>query len=75
MNPANWKREHQVALCVAVVLGAALGALTLYLATNTSGSPIDLWLWRRSWTELALWPVMGAIIAGGIVYVHQLLRS
>lgn len=74
MNPANWKREHQVALCIAIALGAALGGLTLYLATGAGSPTLDVWLWRRSWPELILWPAMGAIIAGGIVYVHQLLR-
>ena len=32
MNPLNWKREHQVALGIAAVIGAVLRILTGYLA-------------------------------------------
>jgi hypothetical protein len=31
MNPLNWKREHQVALSIAAVIGAVLGILIGYL--------------------------------------------
>ena len=31
MNPFNWKREHQVALGIAAVIGAVMGILIGYL--------------------------------------------
>jgi hypothetical protein len=31
MNPLNWKREHQVALGIAAVIGAVMGVLIGYL--------------------------------------------
>ena len=34
MNPLNWKREHQVALGIAAVIGAVLGILTGYLGSG-----------------------------------------
>lgn len=75
MNPANWKREHQVALGVAMLVGAALGILALYLSTQPPGGYLSLWLWRRDWAELFVWPAIGALLGGGVVYVRQLLRQ
>jgi hypothetical protein len=75
MNPLQWKREHQAALCIAMVLGAVVGVLTLYVTTKTSSGDVSLWLWLRGWEPVFWWGGIGAAIGAGIVYVRHLLRA
>jgi hypothetical protein len=78
LDPRRWRTEHQVALMVAMALGG-LGGLVF------SASHIDFykaWLlsvWDASILtgdviRVLLWTLFGALIAGGGVYVIQMLR-
>ena len=80
MNPLNWKREHQVALGNAAVIGAVLGILTGYLvyaiAQGTGGAiSFGRWLEYSIWAAALLWAIVGALIVGGSVYVRRLFRE
>ena len=78
-DPRRWKTEHQVALMAAM----ALGGLACFVF---SASHIDFSkAWRRGsgWDAsiltvdvilVRLWTLFGALIAGGGVYVIQMLR-
>ena len=83
MNPLKWKREHRLALCVAATIGALVGVLVAYcvlLPHFLGGCSLPrggvnfgcllFFYWGRVW----FWPVAGAVIGAGIVYVRQLLR-
>ena len=78
LDPRRWRTEHQVALMAAMALGG-LGGLVF------SASHIDLykaWLWSvrdasiltGDVIRVLLWTLFGALIAGGGVYVIQMLR-
>lgn len=82
MNPLYWKREHQWALGVAIALGIFVGAVIAYrgvaphLLMYTSGRGFSWgYFLSEKWRTLVGWPLFGAIVAGGVVYVRQLLRS
>jgi hypothetical protein len=79
-DPRRWRTEHQVALMAAMALG---GLVCLVF----SASHIDFskaWRWASSGGDASLltgdvilvllWTLFGALIAGGGVYVIQLLR-
>ena len=83
MNPLGWKREHQVALLMAILAGAALGVVLGYLVYAApkgadGGIGFESWL-RRSfrWSYRARgieWALFGAFFGGAAVYLRQLLR-
>jgi hypothetical protein len=80
MNPLNWKREHQVALGIAAVIGAVLGILTGYLiyaiAQGADGAmSFGRWLEYSIWAAALLWAIVGALIVSGSAYVRQLFRE
>ena len=80
MNPLNWKREHQVALGIAAVIGAVLGILIGYLvyaiARNADGAmSFGRWVEYSIWAAALSWAIVGALIVGGSVYVQRLLRE
>jgi len=80
MNPLHWRREHQIALAVAAALGAFVGLL--YGFNYVRGVPGCSWFdtgychdaYSAYLRAVLKWPLFGAIIGGGIVYVRQLLR-
>ncbi len=77
MNPLNWKREHQVALGIAAVIGAVLGILTGYLiyaiAQGAGGAmSFGRWLEYSIWAAALLWAIGGALVVSGSVYVRRL---
>ena len=77
MNPLNWKREHQVALGIAAVIGAVLGILAGYLVyaiAQGAGGAMSFGRWLESsiWAAALLWAIVGAFIVGGNVYVRRL---
>ena len=77
MNPLNWKREHQVALGIAAVIGAVLGILTGYLvyaiAQGADGAmSFGWWLEYSIWAAALLWAIVGALIVGGNAYMQRL---
>ena len=80
MNPLNWKREHQVALSIAVVIGAVLGILIGYLvyaiARGADGAmSFGRWVEVSLWAAALLWAIVGALIVGGNAYVQRLFKE
>ena len=80
MNPLNWKREHQVALSIAVVIGAVLGILIGYLvyaiAQGADGAmSFGRWVEYSIWAAALSWAIVGALIVGGSVYVQRLFKE
>jgi ABC-type dipeptide/oligopeptide/nickel transport system permease component len=88
-NPFCWKREHQIALVIALFLGDVLGML---IATHFVDSFERVWditylvylrkpaffsavYFHYYWMIIALWGLFGAAIAGALVYIRQLLRA
>jgi hypothetical protein len=79
MNPLEWKREHQIALVISILIGLMLGLAFGYARDPHIGSFVD-------WFTTALdpnypgytgtgWSIFGALVAGGIVYATVLLRK
>jgi hypothetical protein len=80
MNPLNWKREHQVALGIAAVIGAVMGVLIGYLvyavAQGADGAmSFGRWLEYSIWTAALLWAIVGALIMGGSAYMQRLFME
>lgn len=78
MNPLGWKREHQVALGAAALLGLALG---LAFGYARDGHLEGFWDWLvtalnpnyPTYTGTG-WAAFGALIATAVVYTAQLMR-
>ena len=67
MNPLHWKREHQIAFFVAVVLCACVG---IFAGVRQVGNSTNLyWLWVSIWS--AAWAALGAMGA----FIRQLIRN
>jgi hypothetical protein len=67
VNPLHWKREHQIALLAAAVVGAAIG---IFAGTRQVEPSADhYWIWLGIWG--AAGTVMG--VTGG--FIRQLSRS
>ena len=91
MNPLGWKREHQIALAVAALIGMIVGPVVGYIAYAAgagAGGAVDFsyWIWtcaafsgRDSCAFSSFssiwWSFAGAIVATGIVYVRRLTSS
>jgi hypothetical protein len=78
MNPLNWSREHQLAMLIAAVIGAALATVLGYLVYASGWGegavPFESWLWRVFGGPI-WWALFGAVIGGAIVFVRNLLRG
>jgi len=72
MNPFAWRREPQVALVLAAVLGAmiALMAGLMYHGAHSGMFGEVIWSWIG-----VRWIVFGALVGGGVVYTRQLLHT
>jgi hypothetical protein len=71
MNPLHWKREHQIALLGAAVVGAAIG---IFAGTRQVEPSADLyWLWL--WLWLARWGAAGAVMGATGGFIRQLSRG
>ncbi len=78
MNPLRWKREHQIALAGAVLVGFALG-LAFGYARDTHFS--SFWEWfvtalnpNYPGTGGIGWSVFGAFMGAAAIYVVQVMR-
>ena len=76
MNPLEWKREHQIALAAATLLGFAIGMAYGY-ATGNSLRFSD-WLYyafspNYSRGEFG-WGIFGAITGAVLIYTVQMMR-
>jgi hypothetical protein len=86
MNPLNWKREHQIALVVAIGLGAVVGCIFGAMVTPNyisfrwgalwcERTYYCIYLLQGYWLLILFWTALGGSIGGGLVYVRQLLRA
>jgi hypothetical protein len=67
MNPLHWKREHQIALLGAAVVGAAIG---IFAGTRQVEPSADhYWIW------LGIWGAAGTVMGATGGFIRQLSRS
>jgi hypothetical protein len=78
MNPFSWSREHQLALLVAALIGAALATVLGYIvyAVGWGEGAVPF----ESWILLLLrgpiwWALFGAVIGGASIFVCILIRA
>ena len=75
MNPLQWRREHQVALLLGVVVGIALGFVTGYMHHNIHFENAAAFSSYLTGGSALRWGVFGALVGGTIIYIQQLLRE
>jgi hypothetical protein len=78
MNPLSWSREHQLALLVAALIGAALATVLGYLVYASGWGegavPFESWILRLFAGPL-WWALFGAVIGGASIFVRNLMRG
>ena len=78
MNPLSWSREHQIALCLAALIAAALATVLGYLVYaagwGEGAVPFGSWLGRLLDGPI-WWALFGAVIGGAIIFVRNLLHA
>ena len=75
MNPLQWRREHQVALLLGVVVGIALGFVTGYMHHGIRFENAALFSVYLTGGSALRWGVFGALVGGTIIYMRQLLHE
>ena len=87
MNPLAWKREHQIALAFAVIVGGVIGLIIGVYVTPSyvsfrwgalwcSNGPYScIYLLQGHWLLILFWAVMCGCLGGVLVYIRQLLRE
>ncbi len=82
MNPLAWRREHQITLILAAIVGVPFGVLFGYFlhATGSGASgayPLGMWLrdWEYHPSRFFGWGTFGALAGAAIVYISHLARS
>ena len=76
----NWSRREQVALGIAVVVGAALGIVLGYLVyaigSGADGAlPFSYWLESPIRSAAIWWALFGAAIAVALIYIRRFLSQ
>ena len=73
MNPFAWRREHQTAIILGMILGAVILELIgfMYRGLNFTLLSYPQLLWSGSTVR---WAILGALIGGCIVYIRRLLH-
>ena len=78
INPFTWNREHQLALLVAVLIGAALGTVLGYfvyaVGWGEGALPFENWIWRPLRGAI-WWAVFGGVIGGASIFVQNWMRE
>lgn len=89
MNPLHWKREHQIALVMAIALGAAVGWFIGLREVSPYGH--EYWtLWCQApsafygsdctfiepgyWLLVVVWAAAGSTFSATIIVIRQLLH-
>lgn len=79
MNPLLWKREHKLALGLAVMIGCIAGIVTGYLVHAAPGGGRTFYYWLFGFfgqgpieNGVFLWAIAGGLIGGVIVYIKRL---
>jgi hypothetical protein len=67
MNPLHWKRDHQIAFFVAVVLCACIGVVAGVRQLEPS---VNLY-----WLSVGLWGAAGAVMGAVGAFIRQLMRD
>lgn len=90
VNPLTWKREHQIALVLAVVVGMVLGTIVGYVAyaagSDASGARrFGSWMWTcRAFNRYGCmydsfwniwWTITGGAVGAAVVYIRRLTSS
>jgi hypothetical protein len=81
MNPLRWKREHQIALLGAAIIGAIVGFIFGIHEADPYGKIFKHfgyygYTWVDTyWIVVALWSLFGACMVSGAIYVFQLSRA
>jgi hypothetical protein len=81
MNPLGWKREHQIALLGAALIGLIVGLVFAlhdvnpHEHTTVYAGSSGLVRVNTYWRFVVGWSLLGGGIAGGIFYIFQLSRS
>jgi prolipoprotein diacylglyceryltransferase len=75
MNPLQWRREHQVALLLGIVVGIALGFVTGYMHHDVHFENPGQFSSYLTGGSAIRWGVLGALIGGTIIYMRQLLHE
>ncbi len=78
MNPLRWKRNHQIALVLAIAVGASLGIVVGYLVYSSgrgAGGAISFgyWLSRPLRSAGLWWGLFGAGVGAAAIYLRRLL--
>jgi hypothetical protein len=81
MNPLRWKREHQIALLGAGIIGAVVGFIFGVRAADPYGRAFEhfgnngmTWI-NTYWIVVVAWSLLAACLGSGTVYVFQLSRA
>lgn len=80
MNPLNWSRNLQVALILAIAIGAMVGTVLGYLvyaSAQGADGGISFQYWVRHPLRYAglWWGVFGAAIGVGFIYLKRLTSN
>ena len=71
MNPFSWSREHQLALLVAALIGAALATVLGYIVYavgwGEGAVPFENWILRLLRGPI-WWALFGAVIGGASIF-------
>ena len=76
MNPLNWRREQQLALIIAAIIGLMLGEFCGFALTS-DGERFGLWVFWYGYSSFGgfMGSIVGALIGLTTAYVARLLRQ
>jgi hypothetical protein len=76
MNPLNWRREQQLALIIAAIIGLMLGEFSGFALTS-DGQRFGLWVFWYGYSSFGgfMGSIVGALIGLTTAYVARLLRQ
>ena len=75
MNPFAWRREHQTAVILGMILGAVILELIGFMYRGLNYTLLSSFSSQLFWTGSTVrWAILGALIGGCIVYIRRLLQ-